>query len=206
MSKSSLADLRARAATKPTSYPTRILPDVCLDQEATAKVQRLVAEKNALEAESRTTSALDDAATDGPPKKMGEGRPNPRIAELDAEIEACWAEMRPSSGELLLMGIDGGEWLRWKDAHPPRKDNQTDDLLTFGMCNAVDLAADLGRYVKAWNGEELGPDDWSGWMSKRVSSADQGAAVRAVVEMHETRLNVPKSQKGSSATEPAETA
>lgn len=204
MTKSSLADLRAQAAKKPTSYPTRVLPDVCLDQEATAKVQRLVAEKNELEAESRSSLSAEDAA-DGPPKRVGEG-PNPRIAELDAEIDACWNEMRPNSGELLLMGIDGGEWLRWKDANPPREGNQSDELLTFGLCNAVALAADLGRYVKAWNGEELGPDDWSGWMSKRVSSADQGAAVRAIVEMHETRLNVPKERKPSSVTVPDEIA
>lgn len=202
MSKSSLADLRAQAATKPTSYPTRVLPDVCLDQEATAEVQRLMAEREALEREDRATTADDENA---PPKRMGQGR-NPRIAELDAEIEARWEKMRPNSGEVLLQGIDGGEWLRWKDANPPREGNQSDELLTFGLCNATALAADLGRYVKAWNGEALGPDDWSGWMGKRMSPADQGAAVRIIVELHETRLSVPKSQPLSSTTGPDETA
>jgi len=200
MSKSTLADLRAQVAKKPTSYPTRVLPDVCLDQEATANVQRLMAERAELGPAQVATAESPDV-----PRKLGEG-PNARIAELDAEIESCWEQMRPNSGELLLMIGDSGAWLRWKDDHPARKDNQSDDLLTFGVCNATDLVADLGRYVKAWNGEELGPDDWSGWMSKRMSHADQGAAVRLIVGAYENRLSVPKSRADLSTTVSDETA
>lgn len=202
MSKSTLADLRAQAAKKPTSYPTRVLPDVCLDQEATAEIQRIRAELNELRAQAPAAASAEEPKE---PKRMGQGA-NPRIAVLEAEEQALWETMRPNSGELLLMGIDGGAWLRWKDDHPPREGNNSDDLLTFGLCNATELAADLGRYVKAWNGEDLGPDDWSGWMSKRVSPADQGAAVRSIVEMMETRLSVPKSPTLSSPIAPDESA
>lgn len=214
MSKSTLSDLRAQAAKKPTSYATRILPDVCLDQDATAKVQRLMAEHANLEQEESARQEAESEARDTdapkPPSKLAEApepsKPNPRLAEVSAEIEALWEAMRPSTGDILLTAIDGGEWMRWKDDNPAREDNQSDMMLTFGICNATALAADLGRYVIAWNDEAVGPEDWSGWMSARVSSADRGAAVRMIVEMHETRLSVPKGLSGSSVTAPDETA
>jgi hypothetical protein len=203
MSKSTLADLRAKAAKSPPSYATRILPNVCLDQEVVAKVQQLETEKLTLLSQDR--GRKDEDGRPAAETKMAQG-PDPRLAEIDTEIEDLWDSVRPQTGDILLRAIDGGEWFRWKDANPPREGNESDELLTFGLCNATALASDLGRYVAGWNDEELGPDDWATWLGQRVGPADQGAAVRIVVEMHETRLNVPKPPSGSSVTVPDETA
>lgn len=196
-----LAELRAQ---KPSSLPTRIVT-VYLNLDVLAQVQRLEQEKKDIRVElGRRPKADDD---DGPekPKRAGEGPP-PRLAEIDAELEVCYDTMRADEGELLLRATTGGKWLRWLDEHPAREGNQSDEVLAFGICNASDLADDLGRYVVAWNGEPLTPEDWSSWLADQIAPADIGGIVQQVTDMHTTRVSAPKAQGGSSATSPQETA
>lgn len=187
-----LAELRASREKK---LPTRIAT-VCLDLEALADAQRLQAEKENVLLEARRHN--DDG--DGPPARLGETIP-PRVAEIEAELSALWDRMRESEGELLLRAIPGGEWQRWKDEHPPRDDNRTDEQTTFGVCNGQDLLNDLGRFVVSWNGEQLAEGDWDTWLADQIAPADLAALVGLVVEMHEVRITVPKSSPVSSATQ-----
>lgn len=189
----SLAELRA-AKDQPASLPTH-LARICLDQKALASIQRLTAEKNHLLL--TTPAPADDEDKESRPRRAGE-KADPRLADIDAELELLYDEMREAEGELLLQAGDGGAWLRWKDDHPPREGNESDERLAYGLCNASDLMDDLGDYVKAWNGEDFGPGEWDGWFKAKVAPADLGALVNAVVAMHESRILVPKSSTGSS--------
>lgn len=189
----SLADLRAQK-DKPASLPTRVI-SICLDQQILGDIQRLTAEKNDL----LVQAAVDVNAEDKPsrPKRTGEGK-NPRLAEIDAELEPLYARLREAEGELLLSAREGGAWLRWKDEHPPREKNESDDRLAYGLVNASDLLDDLGKYVVSWNGDDFGPGEWDGWFKAKVAPADLGALVSAVVELHESRVSAPKSLSVSS--------
>lgn len=188
-----LAELRA-AKDEPASLPTH-LARICLDQKVLANIQRLTAEKNHLLL--TTPAPADDEEKEARPRRAGE-KVDPRIAEIDAELEVQYDEMRENEGELLLRAGDGGVWLRWKDDHPPREGNESDERLAYGLCNAADLMDELGTYVAAWNGDDLGPGEWDSWFKSKVAPADLGALVNAVVQMHESRILVPKSSTGSS--------
>jgi len=208
MSKS-LADLRAAKDRKP-SLPTRIVK-VCLDQDLLADIQRLTAEKRDLAVSAAVADDADEAkggedGGDGPPQRLVGPPPPPRLAEIDAELEPLYERLRETEGELLIRAGDGGAWLRWKDAHPAREGSDVDERLSYGFCNATDLAADLGRYVVSWNGEEFAPGEWDDWFAAKVAPADIGECVRAVVELHEARVGAPKSPSVSSEPEMSETA
>lgn len=196
---SSLADLRKKK-DEPASLPTRVVK-ACLDQSLLADIQRLTAEKTDLivaGAGTRASADADDDTQDGTPRRVGQGV-NPRIAAIDAELEPLYQRLRDTEGEILLRATDGGTWLRWKDAHPPREKNEVDERLAYGLANATDLLDDLGKYAVAWNGDDFGPGEWA-WFSKKVAPADLNACISAVVELHESRISAPKSLSNSSAT------
>lgn len=190
----SLADLKA----KPKQLPTRTVR-ICLDLEALAAVQRLDAERRDLELESQQPAEGDQR-----PKRVGEG-PNPRIAEIVAEIAALWDTMRESEGDLLLRAVSGGDWQRFKDDNPARENSKTDEAITYGICDSSALLADLGRYVVSWNAEPFEPGAWDDWFAAQVAPADLSELCSTVVQIHEARVVVPKAlSTGSSVTpEPA---
>ncbi|HKY58308.1 MAG TPA: hypothetical protein VJL80_09745 [Aeromicrobium sp.] len=191
-----LAELRAMTAPK---LPTRI-ERLCLNLELLAETERLQNEKEDLLVEVRRSTAADPEERQGPPRKIGAPAKPVRVAEIDAELTDLYDQMREFEGELLLRGIEGGRWQEWKDANPPRKDNESDERHGYGIVNATALMADLGRFAAAWNGEEFAEGDWDGWFAARVAPADLAALVMRVVEMHEARVSVPKAQGGSSPT------
>jgi hypothetical protein len=189
----SLADLR-KTKDQPASRPTRIVK-ACLDQALLADIQRLTVEKTDL----LMSAPLDgdgEQGENGPPRRVGQGM-NPRIAEIDAELEPLYQRLRDAEGEILLSATDGGTWLRWKDAHPAREKNEVDERLAYGLANATDLLEDLGKYVVSWNGDDFGPGEWD-WFSQKVAPADLGACISAVVELHESRISAPKLRSVSS--------
>lgn len=194
----SLADLRRE---RPTSLPTRVVK-VCLDQAVLAEVQRLEAEKNELLIQAQMQRS-DDPDAGGPPKRMVP-RESPRVAEINTELAAQYATMRESEGELLLRAVSGGRWMRWKDDHPAREDNTSDELIAYGYCNAADLLDSLSDFVAEWNGEPLAADDWT-WLSEQIAPADLRELCQQVVEMHETRVTIPKSPSASSGEETSAT-
>jgi hypothetical protein len=193
----SLADLKA----KPKSLPTRTVR-ICLDQEAVADVQRLDAEKSDLLLDTRRGEIGDDGERKGPPKRTGEGSIPPRVAEIDAELAALFDRMRESEGDLLLRAIGGGEWQRFKDDHPAREGNKSDEETAYGLCDSAALLADLGRFVVAWNGENFGADDWAGWFAAQVAPADLRELCSEVVQLHESRIRVPKVRSTDSSSTP----
>jgi hypothetical protein len=89
------------------------------------------------------------------------------VAEIDAELAALFDRMRESEGDLLLRAIGGGEWQRFKDDHPAREGNKSDEETAYGLCDSTALLADLGRFVVAWNGENFGADDWASGSPRR---------------------------------------
>lgn len=194
-----LAELRAQKDAAP-SLPTRVVP-LCLDQALIAAVQRLEAEKRDL----NVAAFRGDDEQDGPPRRMSETLP-PRVAEIDTELAALYDQMRESEGELLLRAIPGGKWQRWKDAHPARKDNASDNEITYGLCNASDLLDGLSQFVVEWDGETFGPGEWDDWFMEKVAPADLRDICTQVVSLHEARISVPKlsstsSGDGTSATD-----
>lgn len=198
-----LAELRARKQ-KQKSRPTRVRR-VTLDIDLLADVQRLEEEKRDLltEASRRHDDDEGNRNPDGSVKKMGQGgEAATRLGEIEAELRALYDRLRESEGEILLRGIAGGEWQRWKDDHPPREGNVTDAEVAFGLCNATDVLDDLGRYVASWNGEDLEPGDWDGWLRDSIAPGDLRDLVSDVVSMHEVSgVRAPKSSTASSETE-----
>lgn len=190
-----LADLR-KEKDQPASRPTRVVK-ACLDQSLLADIQRLTVEKNdLLVAENARSAESEDGEQSGPPRRVGQG-PDPRLAEIEVELEALYERLRETEGEILLRATDGGSWMRWKDAHPAREKNEVDERLAYGLCDATALLDDLGRYAVAWNGDDFGPGEWA-WFSEKVAPADLGACITAVVELHESRVAAPKSRSTSS--------
>lgn len=194
-----LAQLRAEKTRKPTRA-ARVLR-VCLDHDLVEQVQALREEKQDLLLAAAAARGEDES---GRPRRLGE-RGDPRLDEIDRELEALLDRMRESEGKLTVRAGDGGAWQRWKDDHPPRKDNALDDDVAGGYCNALDLLDDLGTYVEAWNDEDLAADDWDGWLRARISAADLKDACRAVVGLHEVRVVLPNPSTVSPATPASET-
>lgn len=182
----SLADLKA----KPKSLPTRTVR-ICLDQEAVADVQRLDREKADLLLQARRSQVDEDGERTGPPRRVGESPMPPRVAEIDAELEALFDRMRESEGDLLLRAVSGGEWQRFADDNPARDGNKSDEQFGYGLVNVTALLADLGRYAAAWNGENFGPDDWREWFAAQVAPADLLELCQEVVQIHQSRVRVP---------------
>jgi hypothetical protein len=204
-----LAELRAQTGPKPLPKATRTVTLVegqhllARSQELQEKhIDRLMAIERDREASKddgrqRTRKAGEKlAATD-----------DPQLAEIKAEMRAISDQLAEFQAEIGLEGMTGGEWQRYKDAHPPREDDKSDERLTSDLCNSSDLFGDLGRFVVSWEGEDLSETDWDGWLAERICYADRRDLVTAVVEIHEARLpRSPKSQSGASLTEVSATA
>lgn len=184
----SLADLRARKIKRPIDTV-----EICTDPEATAEASRLAAEIDQLRFE--TARRIDGGA----PRKVGQAANDPRLVKLRAELEQAYDLMRESTGRLTLQAIPAGEWARWKDEHPPRKDNPTDERLVYGLFDSSALLGDLDKWAIAWEGEPLAPGDWD--MFAQLSG-DLAVCIQTVFNLQESLVSVaPKSSAGSSQTE-----
>lgn len=195
-----LAELRAR---KSKALPTHS-QIITLDQDLIADIQRLESERTDLQADVRRVG--EGGERTGPPPKAGEGSKIPaRLTEIDTELGVLYDRVRESEGELILHGISGGEWQLWKDDHPPREGNVTDQRIGWGLLNATDLLADLGRFAVSWDGEPLADGDWP-MLAAQVPPGDLRELVTAVIGMHErSGVRIPKSLSGSSMTEDSAT-
>lgn len=202
-----LAELRAQTGPKPLPKATCTVT-LIEGQHLLAKSQQL--EEEHLDLRLQSQRAAEVSAEDGRDRtrKAGETKEpdNPRLKAIEVESRAVVDQLAEFQSEIDLQGLEGGEWQRYKDDHPPREDNKADLRLTGGLCNASELFADLARFVRSWEGEALTKGDWDGWLAERICYADRRDLVTAVVEMHETRLpRSPKLLSSSSQTEPSET-
>lgn len=201
-----LAELRAQTGPKPLPKATCTVTMV-EGQHLLARSQQLNDELLDVLLEADREKAKDEGGRERV-RKAGERKPpeNPRIAELRAEMQDVVDQLGQFQGLLDLSGLSGGAWQRYKDDHPPREDSKADTTLARGLCNSSDLFADLGRFVVAWDGEELADGDWDGWLAERLCYADLRDLVTEIVDLHESKLSrAPKSQSSSSSTESAET-
>lgn len=207
---SKLADLRAgnRAALPERTYP------LCLAQNLVAEAQALEEQRDeAVIAHRRATRPAGesaDAESKGRPRRAAERPDPPEIAEINARMEALFDEMREYTGELRLRGKETGAWLRWVGENPPRKildpdgkvrDNELDQRVTYGNCDADALFATLHEYAVEWDGDPIDDDEWEFILAK-AAPGDLQELCRVVVQMHEGRgVNAPpKSLNGSPAT------
>jgi hypothetical protein len=198
-----LAELRAQSGPQPLPRATKVVTLV--------EGQHLLAESEALSDElltiAREATRVDaDGERTGPPRKAGEGSSlPPRADEIKARQEAIVDELANFQGEIGLQGLTGGEWQRFKDEHPPRKDNANDARFTSGACDSAALFAALGKFVSTWDGEPVSADDWDKWLAERITYADRRDLVPAVVQMHEAGLaRSPKWRSASPTTSPSE--
>ena len=188
MSKS-LAELRASTRTSLPIWSYSL----CLAQGLVAEVQAIEEQLLDLRVPRR------DPDDDGPPRRLAEG-PSARVVELEDRKAALYEEMREHTGEIRLQGKPAGEWRRFVDANPPRKDNKADEAFTYGLCDADALLASLGDFVVSWNGDPLGEGDWD-FIANRAPAGDLKEMCRQVVQLHEMPgARAPKSQKSSSTT------
>lgn len=197
-----LAELRASRAV---ALPERTLT-ICLAQGLVAEAQALSEEKVDLIVE---TQGPDEGA--GKPRRAGQPE-DVRRAEIEERLQALFAEMREHEGQLRIRGIETGEWVRWRDANPPRHDgvdedgrpipNAVDANVAYSWCNASALLADLGRYAVAWNDEPMTAEDWQ-FIASKAAPGDLKALVKLVVEMHEgSGSRAPKALSSPSSTSP----
>jgi len=201
-----LAELRAMTAPKLPTFSYRL----CLNLELIEKVQRLEDEKIdvLIAAEQHAQANLSDEDRESQARTRKAGQPlakrPARVAEIDEEIAATYAEMHEFEGNLLMRGIDGARWQAYKDEHPPREGNVADE--THGsvngtaVVNTTDLMADLAHFAVSWDGEPLAEGDWSGWLAGRIAPGDLSELVARVVQMQEGRLTIPKALTVSPAT------
>lgn len=203
-----LAELRAQSGPKP--LPKKSVTVTLVEgQHLLAQSQQLDEELLDLRVQAEVDQAKGDEEGRDRTRKAGQKKndsEDPRVEEIRAEQRAVVDQLAEFQATLALTGLTGGAWQRYKDEHPPREDNEADLRLTRSLCNSSDLFANLGRFVVAWEGEELADGDWDGWLSERICYADRRDLVTEVVDMHESRLpRAPKSRSSSSSTRGSET-
>lgn len=195
-----LAELRSSRAV---ALPERTYT-LCLAQALVAEAQALHEEKVEL--------TLSRTEVDGEAKKPRRANQpeDARLAEIGTRLEELFAEMREHEGQLRIRAIGTGDWVRWRDANPPRRDgvddngrpilNAVDVNIAYSWCDASALLEDLGRYVAAWNDEPMTPKDWD-FISSSAAPGDLKALVSLVVEMHEGNgSRAPKALSKPSST------
>lgn len=140
----------------------------------------------------------------GPPRKAGESAPN--LDEFRTQMDDAMRRLAEFQVKIELTGTSSGDWHRWKDRHPPRKDSPGDINVTRGWCNSVDLFDDLGKYVSHWNGEPIPPGAWDKTLAEKITYADRRDLTTKVIEMFEQGVNrIPFSLSASSPTEDSAT-
>jgi hypothetical protein len=179
--------------------PTRTI-EICLAQDLVAETETLGRELLDLKI---ATGRGDD---DDVPRKLSEGGLPPRAAEIEARLEAIYDEMVEHTGTLRLRAESPGAWQRWKDAHPPRVEDEDGrqtvsplDLdVAAGYCNATDLFDRLRDFAESWNDEPITDDDWA-YLIDNAAAGDLKDACRRVIDMHEAGgSHAPKLRKLSS--------
>jgi hypothetical protein len=172
----------------------------------------LTEELTALMMQSFRTEVDDDAPSDKPKRKMGQGAEDPRVAEIQAELESLNDVMLEHTGRVTVAKtISQGDWRRWADANPPREEGRDakgrpmisafDIAVTGGSCNGSALLERLGDFVTEWNGEPLSEGQWD-WLREQMPAGDQKEAARWVVSFYEVEgaKAAPKLPSGSPAT------
>ena len=194
-----LADMLAEEPSMPTSVHY-----VCLDGQAVAEIQRLEREKGVILTEQAEAPAKARKASEGAPP------PDPRIAKIDAALDALDEKRRERSGDLTLRATDGGAWTRWVATHPAREGNDLDNRVALGYCNAEELIEDLGKYVETWDGGDGAESiDAAAWakLAVRLNPKTLHDLATGVVRLHAVAWAAfPKSRSESAQTESSETA
>src|SRR5687768_15887488 len=94
--------------------------ELCLAQHLVARVKALQFERQSLEVQQRRNEDGERPSNE----KLSQPAAPPRLAEVNAELEALYDEMREHTGILTLQAESTGDWIRWRDAHPARKDGE----------------------------------------------------------------------------------
>lgn len=198
-----LDEILAEAPSMPTGSTY-----VCLDGKAVGEIQELEREKSVILTELATAREAGTAKA----RKASAPAIDPRIVEIDKQIDALDDRRRERSGYLHYTASNGGDWTRWCAEHPAREDNHLDDIVTKGYCNAEDLIADLGKYVTGWSeetGDDPEPINAAKWakLAARLHPKSLWDIASGVTALHARAwAALPKSQSGSAPTPSSETA
>ena len=207
MAGKSLAEMRADSKVRLPEWTHTL----CLAQDVTGAIEKLVKEKNdlniAIIGESAGEAGEGQAKK---PQRVADPR-QARIAEIDDELAVLYEEMRENEGELLMRAIPSGEWRLWVGENPARvieRDEQNrpilnalDENYTGGYCNANALVTLLRRFAVSWNGEPVTDDDWA-YLIANASAPDVKKMCHTVIERMEVATGqAPKDlSPGSSGT------
>lgn len=180
----SLSEIRA---TPPAPRPRRTM-EVCLDGAIIAEMQRLDREHQAIQLE--LMRGQDEGDQPKRPRKLGAGR-DPRLVEIDQQVAALDARREAASGVVTLEATPSNtEWTQFADANPPRGEDEPghdrDAEYAAGRVNVDAVAADLGRYVHAWNDEPCQPGDWER-ISASMAPAELYDLATLVISMYWAR-------------------
>ena len=199
----SLSEMRARkgsvARPRSTHTVTLVTGQHLLDEQK--RLNDELADELVKAARAQSSS---DEEGDEKPRKMSERTTPERVNQIREEIAGLYDKLGEHQGQLTLVGaLSDGQWLSWKQEHPPREDNTDDERVGHGFVNTTDLFNALGSFVAEWDGEALSDGDWDGWLAEQITFADKAALVGEVVALYETRLSrAPKSPGSSSETAP----
>jgi hypothetical protein len=199
MPKVSLDDLRrgsAQVALAERAYA------LCIRRDLVAEVDRLTDELTNLPA--REMQGDPDIQ---PPARMGGQSLDDRAREIRQRLGELFAEIEAHTGDLLIRAVQDGEWRRFVNEHPAREGNARDEQVTYGICDADALIDDLGRWVKAWEGDPLAPEEWASLFAPKAAGGDLKTIASLIVQMQEAsddpkwRLRALLGAQGSSAAE-----
>lgn len=212
MTKRTMTELLAESGPAPLPTATRTIT-LIKGQHLAEEVERLRDELvDFLATETDDEAAERRAEEQARTRKLGAAAEDAPEVEVESTVEKIRArklaldeELAEHQYEVELVGIPAGEWVQFKEAHPPREGNAEDLRLAGGRCSYVAVLNDLGRYVAKIDGEPVEPGQWKKF-SALVHHSSLADLVTAVVAMYETRLDrVPKLRSGSSTTAPSET-
>lgn len=196
-----LAELRGQKGKAPRPRSTHTVTLVT-GQHLLDEQKRLNDELLDVMAQASKPATEEEAEAAERVRKAGQRAIPPRAEEIRAETAALYDRLGEHQGQVTLVGaLSDGDWLRWKEEHPPREDNADDERVGHGLVNTADLYAALGLFVAEWDGEPVSDGDWDSWLADHITHADKAYLVTEVIALYETRLSrAPKSPSSSSET------
>lgn len=166
-----LAELRQ---SPHVGLPKKIYP-LCLAGALQSRLDELYAELDLIP-ESTTPSRM--------------GAKSDRVRK-EAEIEAVIEEMNEHLVSIVMQAKPGHEWRQFVNAHPPREDQDQDQMTGFNI-DAVIM--DLPDFILTVNDAPLGVGDWA-WIVENAADGDLKNCVGLLINMHNKAVDVPKSPK-----------
>jgi hypothetical protein len=149
MTPDQLAKLQAGA-----TRPRRTVP-IVLDGELRQRVEELVFELDQLQPAGDETPEPDVRLAS---RAKTKAKPNPRVAELQAELDALSVEVESKTMHVVVEGQPGTPFVAFRAAHPPREGNRADSAWAINVESSQEPLLRL-TIVGHRDGETIHPVD-----------------------------------------------